>query len=59
MRRSFKGRWVGPHEELANRSLIVRLVEKTRFGNTIDIDQHELRLLDVAAGSVQQDIVYS
>ena len=55
----FQTNWVGAHDELSRRGVVARLVEKTRFGNIIDIGQYELSLVDIANGSVQQDIVFT
>ena len=47
------------HGERERRVLHMTLVEQTRFGNLVEIGTSELSLLELASGSVQQEVTFS
>lgn len=49
----------GRYDELNTRGLSIRLVERSRFGNLIDIDEVTVPLIGLAAGSVQQEVLFT
>lgn len=58
LKRKFSGRWTGKYNDLEYRVLHMTLVEQTRFGNLVEIGTGELSLLELATGSVQQEITF-
>ena len=49
----------GKYRDLDRRVLHLTLVEQTRFGNLVEISSSELTLLDLASGSVQQEVTFA
>ena len=49
----------GKYRDLERRVLHLTLVEQTRFGNLVEISSSELTLLDLASGSVQQEVTFA
>jgi hypothetical protein len=58
LRATFSGKWRGRYEDLPNRVLQMALYEQTRFGNLVEIGQAAIPLLELATGSVQQEITF-
>ena len=58
LKRKFHGKWSGKYRDLPFRMLHMTLVEQTRFGNLVEIGTSELTLLDLASGSVQQEVTF-
>lgn len=58
LKRRFHGTWKGTYRDLGRRELHLLLVEQTRFGNLIEIGTASLTLLEIATGSVQQEVTF-
>lgn len=59
LKKSFHGAWVGTYKDLPKRELHMLLVEQTRFGNLIEIGTASIPLLELATGSVQQEVTFT
>ena len=58
LRATFRGKWRGRYEDLPHRVLHMCLYEQTRFGNLVEIGQAAIPLLELATGSVQQEVTF-
>lgn len=59
LKKRFHGFWTGAYGELSRETLHLLLVEQTRFGNLLEIGSATIPLLELATGSVQQDVTFS
>ena len=59
LKKRFNGSWTGTYKLLARRELHLLLVEQTRFGNLIEIGTASISLLELATGSVQQEVTFT
>ena len=59
LKRKFHGTWTGKYHDLSHRVLHMTLVEQTRFGNLVELGTNELSLIELATGSVQQEVTFA
>jgi len=58
LKKKFSGKWSCTHRDLGKRVLHLVLAEQTRFGNLIEISTASIKLLEIVAGSVQQEVLF-